>query len=116
MLTITIRFEEQDWEPLRVEQAKSGQTILEICVKHHVPLQHECGGICACSTCHVHIGKGAAHLQEAGQREKDLLARATAHKNNSRLACQCVLVHRKGEIEVVIPGKEDRRSRANGPT
>ena len=111
MIRIKISYEKRDDKPSMERKGKTGQTILGICLDHHVPLPHECGGICACSTCHVYIHRGEEHLEEAGQREKDMLTRAMKSTNRSRLACQCVIRGKKGEIEVVIPVHENEEGK-----
>jgi 2Fe-2S ferredoxin len=49
---------------------------------------HACGGVCACSTCHVYVLQGAASLGEASDREQDILDKAFDVKPSSRLGCQ----------------------------
>jgi 2Fe-2S ferredoxin len=102
MFSIKISFEGGE-KPRVIEKVRSGETILGVCLNHNILLRHDCGGIGACSTCHVHIFKGGSHLEEAGQREKDLLAKAIRCGDHSRLACQCVIVDKKGDIDVLIP-------------
>src|SRR4051794_32530878 len=107
MFTIKISFEGEDAKPCMMQKIRSGETILGICLNHNIMLRHDCGGIGACSTCQVQVQRGGKHLGDASQREKDLLARAAGSKDNSRLACQCVIVDKKGEIDVFIPGQEN---------
>lgn len=49
---------------------------------------HACGGVCACSTCHVYVLQGATSLSEASDREQDILDKAFDVKPSSRLGCQ----------------------------
>jgi 2Fe-2S ferredoxin len=114
MLRIKISYEKMDAETPMVRKGKTGQSILGICLDNQVKLRHECGGICACSTCHVYIKRGQEHLEEAGQREKDMLTRAVKSTNHSRLACQCVIRGKKGEIDVVIPAHENAEGIQSG--
>jgi 2Fe-2S ferredoxin len=113
MFRIKISFEEKHSKPLIVRKAKAGQSILGICLEHGVTLLHECGGICACSTCHVYIERGEEYIEEAGQREKDMLARAHPFNKNSRLACQCVITEKKGEIDILIPSAKGGEKASN---
>ncbi|OGH00483.1 MAG: hypothetical protein A2600_05660 [Candidatus Lambdaproteobacteria bacterium RIFOXYD1_FULL_56_27] len=53
-------------------------------------IEHTCGGVQACSTCHVYVEQGAESCNEASEREEDYLEQARAVKLNSRLACCCV--------------------------
>lgn len=49
---------------------------------------HACGGVCACSTCHVWVRKGFESLSEPSDREQDILDKAFDVKPFSRLGCQ----------------------------
>lgn len=55
-----------------------------------VPIDHACGGVCACSTCHVIVRSGADTCSEASDDEEDMLDLAPGVSDGSRLACQCV--------------------------
>jgi 2Fe-2S ferredoxin len=58
--------------------------------------------VCACSTCHVYIERGAEHLSEPTEAEEDRVEEAPGLQRNSRLSCQCI-VRGKGPIEVRVP-------------
>ncbi|MED5373478.1 MAG: 2Fe-2S iron-sulfur cluster-binding protein [Myxococcota bacterium] len=55
-----------------------------------VDLDHACGGVVACSTCHVYVEKGLDTAPEPIDEEEDMLDLAPALRDSSRLACQCV--------------------------
>jgi ferredoxin, 2Fe-2S len=74
-------------------------SILDICEGHDIPLEHTCGGVCACSTCHVIIKEGAKSLNEATEDEEDQLEEAPGLTLKSRLGCQCVP---NGSCDVMI--------------
>ncbi len=78
-------------------------SILDIAHANGIELDHACGGVCACSTCHVIIEQGADSCQEASEDEEDMLDSAPGVKLNSRLGCQAVP---NGTCDVVvrIPG------------
>ncbi|RLB46172.1 MAG: ferredoxin, partial [Deltaproteobacteria bacterium] len=65
-----------------------GTTILEAAKLAHAPEGDRCGGVCACSTCHVYVGAGEDGLSEAEDEELDILEKAFMPKFNSRLGCQ----------------------------
>ena len=65
-------------------------SVLEIALGHDVEIDHACGGVCACSTCHVHVVEGLDTCPEASEGEEDQLDYAADIRENSRLACQCV--------------------------
>lgn len=60
-----------------------------------------CGGVCACSTCHVYVTKGRELLSEAEEEEEDILDKAFDVRASSRLGCQAKL-EKDGEIECEI--------------
>ncbi len=103
MYTIRFNFEQKDLQPLVLENVKDGQTLLEIALINDIELHHNCGGVCACTTCHCYIEKGMDHLEEISDKEEDFIDRAVNPKLNSRLGCQSLLLEGDGEIEVRIP-------------
>jgi len=78
-----------------------GTSILEAAAKAHIPEGSACGGVCACSTCHVYVTRGADLLGEQGDEEADILDKAFDVRASSRLGCQCRILA-EGEIEVEI--------------
>ena len=81
-----------------------GQSILEAAMDNGVDLDHACGGVCACSTCHVKIRQGAAHFSESTEEEEDQLDDARDIELCSRLGCQTRLQAETDElIRVQVP-------------
>lgn len=103
MAKITFTFEDKNIETVIVKNAEEGYSILEIAEDNGVHLNHNCGGVCACSTCHVYIEKGEEFLEEISDKEEDFVDRAINPKLESRLGCQCVILDDDAEIEVQIP-------------
>ena len=58
MYSITFKFEEKGREPIALMDIEPGQSILEVALKNDIELHHNCGGVCACSTCHVYVQQG----------------------------------------------------------
>lgn len=85
-------------ENLEVE-IEPGQTILQAAKKIGAPEGDRCGGVCACSTCHVYVTKGFDSTSEIEDEEFDILDKAFDVRSTSRLGCQAK-VH--GDIEVDI--------------
>ena len=77
-------------------------SILDIALAHDVDIDHACGGVCACSTCHVVIREGLETCQESTEDEEDMLDTAPGLELNSRLACQAV-PNGTGDVVVEIP-------------
>lgn len=65
-------------------------SVLDIALGHGIAIDHACGGVCACSTCHVVIREGAETLNPATDEEEDQLDQAPGLTPTSRLACQSV--------------------------
>jgi 2Fe-2S ferredoxin len=103
MYTIKFNFEQKGLEPVVLSNVEAGQSLLEIALKNDIDLHHNCGGVCACSTCHLYVEKGADHLEELSDKEEDFIDRAVSPKLNSRLGCQCILNDESGEVEVTLP-------------
>lgn len=103
MYTIHFAFEKTGLLPLELKEVESGQSILELALTNQITLRHQCGGICACTTCHLYIEKGMEYIEELSIREVDFIERAFKPRSNSRLACQALLQEGSGFIKVTIP-------------
>jgi 2Fe-2S ferredoxin len=104
MYSITYKFEEKGKQPITFTNIVPDQSILEVALKNDINLHHNCGGVCACSTCHVYVEKGDEFLEELTDKEEDYIDRAVNPRINSRLSCQCVLLgDEDGEIVVTLP-------------
>jgi 2Fe-2S ferredoxin len=78
-----------------------GTSILGASQKGGLPEGYACGGVCACSTCHVYVKKGGELLSEMEDEENDILDKAFDVRSTSRLGCQAK-IERDGVIEVEI--------------
>ena len=103
MYTITFKFEQKGLTPITLSNIEPDQSLLEVALNNNIDLHHNCGGVCACSTCHLYIEKGDICLAALTDEEEDFIDRAVCPKINSRLGCQCILQCGKGEIEVTLP-------------
>ena len=82
-------------------------SILSILLENGIEIDHSCGGVVACSTCHVYVNKGLDSAPEAIDEEEDQLDFAPAVRETSRLACQCVP---SGEVDVEVEIPEWNRN------
>ncbi|BFG70018.1 hypothetical protein KACHI17_08990 [Sediminibacterium sp. KACHI17] len=103
MYTIKVKFEQKGLEPVTLTGIEPDQSLLEVCLDNGIELHHNCGAVCACSTCHLYVEKGMEHLEELSDKEEDFIDRAINPRLNSRLGCQCVLQDGSGEVEVTLP-------------
>src|SRR5581483_3334454 len=76
------------------------ESFLDVAKNHGVPLEHACGGSCACTTCHVIIREGEQNLSEMEDDEADRLDTAWGLTHQSRLGCQAVI---KGDVTCEFP-------------
>ena len=83
-------------------EGRSGDTVLDVALENGIDLPHECGGNCACTTCHVWVKEGAENLSEMDDDEADRLDMAADLQLNSRLGCQAVIT-KPGKVVVEIP-------------
>jgi 2Fe-2S ferredoxin len=77
-------------------------SLLAIAEEAGVEINHSCGGVCACSTCHVYVTLGLKSCSPATEDEEDMLDEAPAVTTESRLSCQCV-PDGTSDVVVVIP-------------
>jgi ferredoxin, 2Fe-2S len=103
MAKVTFQFEDKNLQPVVFEHAEEGYSILEITEEADVHLNHNCGGVCACSTCHIYVEAGADDLEEITDKEEDFIDRAINPRLESRLACQAVILRKDADIVVTIP-------------
>lgn len=82
-------------------------SILDIAMKHGIELDHACGGVCACSTCHVIVKQGLSNCNEPSDEEEDQLDEAYGLTAQSRLGCQCIP---NGKVDIVVEVPEWNRN------
>jgi 2Fe-2S ferredoxin len=102
------------------------ESFLDVAMNFGIPLEHACGGSCACTTCHLIIRKGQQNLSEPQDNELDRLDTAWDLTTDSRLGCQAVI---KGDVVAEFPmytrnyvqegggiqlGKSEEREREDG--
>jgi 2Fe-2S ferredoxin len=86
-----------------VLEGRDGWTVMEILRDAGLPVAAECGGACACATCHVYIEESwFAKLPPRSAAETDMLDMALAVEPNSRLSCQIVCKPELDGIQVTI--------------
>src|SRR5437764_675732 len=91
--------EADDEEYPLADHGKPG-SLLDIALANDIELEHNCGGSCACTTCHVIVKEGAENLSEMAGDEEDRLDMAEGLTIHSRLGCQAVV---RGDVVVEIP-------------
>jgi 2Fe-2S ferredoxin len=85
-----------------------GWRLMEVIRDHNLPINAECGGACACATCHVYVDdKWVERLYPPTQEEIDQLDEAFEVQDNSRLSCQIILNEDMDGLKVTLaPGSE----------
>ena len=79
--------------------ADKGETILDVALNHDIPLQHACGGFCACTTCHVIVKEGLENLSPMEEEESERIQGIDRFCKESRLGCQTKVL---GDTKVEI--------------
>jgi len=95
MAKVRFRAHDRTWEA----EVPAGTTLLQASKTVGAPEGDACGGVCACSTCHVYVSKGREILSEAEEDEEDILDKAFDVRMESRLGCQAKI---HGDLEVII--------------
>jgi ferredoxin, 2Fe-2S len=92
-------------EKLEIE-VPEGTSILEAARKCGAPEGDRCGGVCACSTCHVYVVKGLDNTSEVEDEENDILDKAFDVRPMSRLGCQARVASEDVEVELTRESRQ----------
>jgi 2Fe-2S ferredoxin len=92
----------------RTIEAQEGSTVMEAAIRNAIPeITAECGGGCACATCHVYVGeKWVALTGKASSQEEDMLDFAYKVQPNSRLCCQIKVAPELDGLIVTTPDRQ----------
>lgn len=82
-------------------EVAAGTSILECAVAKNIPLEHDCGGNCACTTCQVWVVDGMSNLSPISEDERGLLEANDKLEPTARLGCQCKV--KSGVVVVRYP-------------
>jgi ferredoxin, 2Fe-2S len=82
-----------------------GESLMRAATDNNVPgIDGDCGGQCACATCHVYVDSPwAEKLTAITSRETDMLSFTNELKDNSRLACQIMITEALDGLVVSMP-------------
>ena len=86
-------------------ESDGGTSLMRVAVDNNVPgIDADCGGECACATCHVFIDEAwLPKTGSSGEEEARLLGFADARRANSRLSCQIEVTDALNGIVVRLP-------------
>jgi 2Fe-2S ferredoxin len=92
----------------RTIEAENGQTVMEAAIRNNIPgIEAECGGACACATCHVYVDEAwRAKTGEPSPMEEDMLDFGYDVRPNSRLSCQIKVSEELDGLVVSTPDKQ----------
>lgn len=84
---------------------RNGQSVMEGAVKHNIPgIDADCGGACACATCHVYVDEAwAEKTGTASAMEESMLDFAQDLRPTSRLSCQILMKDHLDGLVVHLP-------------
>ena len=83
-------------------EAAPGTTICDALLEHGVEIEHACGQVGACTTCHVIVASGYESLNEVDENEEDMLDRAWGLTPKSRLSCQARIAGTALTVEIPL--------------
>jgi 2Fe-2S ferredoxin len=91
-------------DPAKIPYDRTGEpgSVLDLATGAGLEIDHSCGGVCACATCHVYVTKGLSSCSKSTDDEEDQLDTARGLTSESRLSCQCV-PNGTQDLTVVIP-------------
>ena len=87
-------------------EVEPGTTILQAAKKAHAQVGFACGGVCACSTCHVYVRQGFDSLSEQQENEEDILDKAFDVRPASRLGCQSKVSAEDVTVEITRESRQ----------
>lgn len=92
----------------RAVETEVGSTVMEAAIRNDVPgIEAECGGACACATCHVYVDEAFLEkIPKAEPMEEDMLDFAYDVRNNSRLSCQIKVTAALDGLVVTTPEQQ----------
>jgi ferredoxin, 2Fe-2S len=92
----------------RSVEGQIGATVMETALRNSVPgIEAECGGACACATCHVYVApEWSDTVGKPSQMEEDMLDFAADVRPNSRLSCQIKITGALDGLVVTTPAKQ----------
>ena len=82
-------------------KARNGVSICDSLLQNGIEIEHACEKSCACTTCHVIVRKGYQTLDEAEEKEEDMLDKAWGLEPQSRLSCQAIV--KDDDLTIEIP-------------
>ncbi len=86
----------------------NGLSVMEGAIRYTIPgIDGDCGGACACATCHVYVEEGwFEKLQPMDELERDMLDFAFDVRENSRLSCQIKVDAALNGLAVRTPSRQ----------
>lgn len=89
----------------RTVDADLNETVLDVALRHGIPMQHACGGFCACTTCHLYVIQGTPDaVSPPEEAELDRIEGVLGLKTSSRLGCQTQV---RGDLTVELVNPTD---------
>ena len=94
-----------------VFEVESGISVCDALLENDIEIEHACEKSCACTTCHIVVREGFASLNEAEDKEEDLLDMAWGLEATSRLSCQAIAD--QADLVIEIPKYTINHAREN---
>lgn len=81
--------------------APEGKSILDIALENDIELGHDCGGVCACTSCKIDVVEGINNFFKISIEEIERLTEDNKLAENSRLGCQCIISKENNETIII---------------
>lgn len=102
----TLMFKTAQGETFQVD-APIGSSVMEVAMNQNLPgINAECGGACACGTCHLYVEMKSETLTPADDMETDMIEFAWEPKETSRLSCQIKVTEEMDGASFIIPAEQ----------
>ena len=105
MSTVTVTMVQQDGAEVVIEDAPVGESLMEVAKAKGVDgILGECGGSCACATCHVYIEPAWQEVVGPADVLEEMTLEGVSHilRDNSRLGCQILLRDEMDGLKVTV--------------
>ena len=103
----TVKFVSHEGQETTIEAAE-GLSVMEVAVRNRVSgIEGDCGGACACSTCHVYVDEmWREKVGKASEMEEDMLDFAFDVREGSRLSCQIKVNNELDGVIIHLPSRQ----------
>jgi ferredoxin, 2Fe-2S len=75
-----------------IVNAVKGKSLLDLAFENDIVIEHNCGGLCACTSCRIVVKEGMNLIEKKSEEETRLLSEAGFNGEENRLSCCCKII------------------------